>query len=285
MLKRGDSGQVAVEQALVMPLMVFLVLGIVQLTMMQQARIMTEYAAYVAARTGVVWNGDPDKMETAATLALIPTLGRSDDFTNYVKTGVKFGLAEEGGKLAGKLGNSIISGLNLSGGTAKGVNNLTRALTMVAVTIVNPKPDDFKKDIAKHLNGKQIDFDDIRKDAIQANLLSIHVRFFYPLRIPLANWMIQEMWFEAVGGSQKLYKSLPLGIHVPGMRSSPGFIATGVSSTAVEAMALAKDHSDDMIVIAAAKAIKNIYLFPINAYYTMRMQSNLYLKNVKAAAE
>ena len=47
---REESGQVAVEAALIMPLMVFMALGIIQLTMIQHAKLMTEYAAYQAAR-------------------------------------------------------------------------------------------------------------------------------------------------------------------------------------------------------------------------------------------
>ena len=58
-----------VESAIVMPLMVFIILGVIQLSMIQHARIMTEYAAYNAARAGIVWNGDPWVMENAAIIS------------------------------------------------------------------------------------------------------------------------------------------------------------------------------------------------------------------------
>ncbi|RMG18026.1 MAG: pilus assembly protein, partial [Deltaproteobacteria bacterium] len=73
----SERGQVIVEQAIILPVMVFLILGIVQLAMIQHARICTEYAAFNAARAGIVYNGDPDMMERAAFLSLMPTYGRS----------------------------------------------------------------------------------------------------------------------------------------------------------------------------------------------------------------
>lgn len=69
----GESGQALVESALVMPLMIFFILGIVQLGMLQHAKIMTEYAAFNAARAGIVWNADPFVMQNAAIISLLPT--------------------------------------------------------------------------------------------------------------------------------------------------------------------------------------------------------------------
>lgn len=69
----GEQGQALVETAIVMPLVVFLILGLIQLTMLQHAKIMTEFAAYSAARTGIVWNADRFRMENAALIALLPT--------------------------------------------------------------------------------------------------------------------------------------------------------------------------------------------------------------------
>jgi hypothetical protein len=82
----GTRGQAAIESALVLPLVLFLVLGIVQLALMQQARLMTDYAAYQAARAGVVWSGNNERMRDAATFALLPTLGRSDDWSHLSPT-------------------------------------------------------------------------------------------------------------------------------------------------------------------------------------------------------
>ena len=72
-LRRDQSGQALVESAIVMPLMVFFILAIIQLAMVQHARIMTEYAAFNAARSGIVWNADRFIMENAAIMSLLPT--------------------------------------------------------------------------------------------------------------------------------------------------------------------------------------------------------------------
>src|SRR5258705_9102744 len=69
-----ERGQAAIETALVMPLMIFFTLGIIQLAMVQQARLMTEYAAYQAARAGIVWNANNERMHDAAVFALLPTM-------------------------------------------------------------------------------------------------------------------------------------------------------------------------------------------------------------------
>ncbi|HEY0840991.1 MAG TPA: TadE/TadG family type IV pilus assembly protein, partial [Vulgatibacter sp.] len=69
----NQRGQVAVETAIVLPLFLACLLGLLQLALLQQARLLTEYAAYQAARAGIVWNGDPGVMKDAAIFALAPT--------------------------------------------------------------------------------------------------------------------------------------------------------------------------------------------------------------------
>jgi hypothetical protein len=71
---RPQRGQAMVESAIVFPILIFTVLGIIQLTLVHQARIMLEYAAFSAARAGAVWNADPAVMESAAVFALLPTM-------------------------------------------------------------------------------------------------------------------------------------------------------------------------------------------------------------------
>src|SRR5207248_11354223 len=85
-----QEGQAVVEAAIVLPAIVFLLLPTIQLTQLQQARIMAEYAAFSAARSGIVLNGDPTKMQEAAIIAVLPTFGRTDNFTELGKTLVKF---------------------------------------------------------------------------------------------------------------------------------------------------------------------------------------------------
>src|SRR3954447_21437008 len=74
---RNRRGQVAVEGALAAPAVVMLGLGIVQLGLVQQARLLAQYAAFAAARAGVVWGAGDARMHDAAMLVLLPLLGRA----------------------------------------------------------------------------------------------------------------------------------------------------------------------------------------------------------------
>lgn len=71
-------GQAAIESALTLPLVVFMALGTLQLFLMLQARILTEYAAYQATRSGSMRHGDCGPMTDAALLALLPSVTRTD---------------------------------------------------------------------------------------------------------------------------------------------------------------------------------------------------------------
>jgi hypothetical protein len=69
-----ERGQAAVETALTLPMMLFALLGILQLTLAYHARILTEYAAFKAARAGSVYRADCRRMQQAALMALIPSM-------------------------------------------------------------------------------------------------------------------------------------------------------------------------------------------------------------------
>src|SRR5436853_4150060 len=74
----SGRGQVAVEAALSLPLVALLGLGAVQLGLVQQARLLESYAAFAAARVGVVWGASNARMHDAALLVLLPLLGRAE---------------------------------------------------------------------------------------------------------------------------------------------------------------------------------------------------------------
>ncbi len=95
---RSQSGQALVETAITMPLFVFLMLGLLQLSLMNQARYMAKYAAYKAARAGSIHNASRQKMENAALGVLMPFVGNAV-YDTFYKTDTKvsystsFGLA------------------------------------------------------------------------------------------------------------------------------------------------------------------------------------------------
>src|SRR5688572_21761618 len=73
-----NHGQAAVESALTLPLVVFMALVALQLFLMLQARVLTEYAAYQATRAGAMRHGDCGPMTDQALLALLPSVTRTD---------------------------------------------------------------------------------------------------------------------------------------------------------------------------------------------------------------
>lgn len=72
--RRNDRGQAAIESALTVPLVVFMVLGTLQLFLLLQAKVMAQYAVYQAVRTGSVTHGRCDVMTHAALLVLVPAI-------------------------------------------------------------------------------------------------------------------------------------------------------------------------------------------------------------------
>jgi hypothetical protein len=77
-----ESGQAAVESALTLPLIVFLILGTIQLFMMLQGRLMAQYGVYKAVRVGSVNQGSCLAMTHAALAAVLPTITRTDTPAN-----------------------------------------------------------------------------------------------------------------------------------------------------------------------------------------------------------
>jgi hypothetical protein len=99
---RDQAGQVEVETAVVLPMVVFLLLGLLQMGLIQQARMFAEYAAYKAVRTGALNNMDRTKMERAAVAAALPVLswgnsgtevmGKTHSATDWTKKYLRLGL-------------------------------------------------------------------------------------------------------------------------------------------------------------------------------------------------
>src|SRR3954471_22493208 len=92
----GESGQAMVEAAFVLPLTVVLILCTIQLTQLQQARVLVEYAAFNAARAGIVQNGNAGSdgtagpMHDAAALSLLSGQGPTDGLPALARTWAAF---------------------------------------------------------------------------------------------------------------------------------------------------------------------------------------------------
>lgn len=255
----STRGQATVEQAIIMPMMVFLVLGIIQMGTMQQARLMTEYAAYRAARAGIVNGGDCTIMRNAATIALLPTFeDRVDDVARAIA--------------ASKL---YLSSVNTETGKATaGLKSryMPAALDRVRVEVMNPRRGQLSSIFSSYgIQGRELDWDDVRNGAVvEANLLSVRVTTFYELRIPFANFLIHS-WYVGFSQLDKVTGGVLFASpHVKGTKMPATQMLEG------QALTLGKNDQEksDFKKIAALAATGR-YVMPLKATYSMRMQSNL----------
>lgn len=256
-----ESGQVAVEAALVMPLFVFLILGILQLGLIAQARVMAKYAAYRAARVGAMNNADPKAIEAAAIFHLLPVLVDSKDLIQPTSTS---------DDVVKKFSNHMAADNKLPGGA-----QLVKAVICSPLKGdldgggTKPMPDGASGQQARGGQGTnaEVDFDDPANQSFPAAYvkdagavrrfkrlrLAVQVQLLYRMPIPFANWVIVNSY---------------LGVNLPSVLMMPG---KGVTERAK------KGQVEDVINAAKDKA----YVLPINVSYSMRMQSNLFLGRFK----
>ncbi len=164
-----------VESALTLPLMVFLILGMLQLFLMMQGRLMAEYAAFRATRVGSVRHGDCQAMTHAAILALMPT------FHSFLGGG-------SGGTPAEKLAQAFAARRDNryagNAGSANRVQALDGNHTGAIVWIIRDSP----------LAGAVPD-EDLRFDQYDAGIARLETRlvYWFPLKVPFANWVIARL--------------------------------------------------------------------------------------------
>jgi hypothetical protein len=155
---------------LTLPLTVFLILGILQLFLMLQARIMAEYAAFRATRAGSVRHGSCEAMTDAAILGVLPT------FHSFLaRNGMGLSAGQRLGQAFGRRkGNAYTA--SMDGGH-----------TGAIVWIIRDSPVVFP-------GREDSDWDEPRTpDEIDATRLETRLVFWFPLKIPFANWVISRM--------------------------------------------------------------------------------------------
>lgn len=234
--QRSDSGQAAVESAIVLPLYVFLILGILQLGMMHQARLMTKYAAYKAVRAGALHNANVGVMEKAALAVLLPMI------------------SERGGAGGAEIIKPVNSASKFMTKFAQFSTNKmfdANGLKYAQVTICGPTTKETKK------SSGEVAFDDgsptgAEWEASENSKLRIQVTFNYRLPIPFADYVI-----VAASRNQEVPFVLRMGKKDSGQPTS----------------------SDKYWQLAQ----QGLYVLPIRATYTMRMQSNIYASNLPSS--
>lgn len=295
----GQGGQATVESAIILPLMIFMILGIIQLTMLQQAQLMTEYAAFSACRAGIVYNGDHAKMEGAARVSLAPTVVKSSLYPGLVNGGIRqgdTGLADLGLHIeAMRLADAASGALGIP---------------LIRIDTVHPNASEFGAVASLGPSQNELEFDDVgyykgnsaggQKDGFFGNesyrkalQLTIRVRYLYEMRIPFADWIIQTCWLAALAPSY-LQVTGALGRESAGVAGlgaknavNGGNNSTTTDELAAAAAVISPGAGNGKPIVSKFDFAKLVlarqngwYLFPLSASYTMRMQSNFYRKHL-----
>ncbi len=296
-------GQAILEAVLVLPLFILMVLGIVQLTQLEQARTMTEYAAFSAARAGIVWNGSNERMRDAALVALLPTFGRTDSAPELERSWLRQKASDE--ELAalpwGAPGPRSISGTSLDGMVRvdtvapAGAEALGRAWNL-------PGAGDWQEldfdaaytypeapGLSQHFHSFERPgaLDEGQEKYRRANVLRIRVRYWYELRIPVANWLVFLCWYASQAGA-----SLRGAIDRPTLDVSANAVNPASNLEGLEQLAagithrrgLPSAHPSEMALLwrlstgraSTGGGQARRFFIPLSATYSMRMHSNFY---------
>lgn len=261
---RGESGQVAVETALIIPLFIFLILGILQLGMIAQTRVMAKYAAYRAARVGAMHHASQDAMNAAAIFHLLPVLvGESETILPTSSTS----------DILSKYNRAMVENQNRSADGRRLVQVVICGPTLgelrgTASGEASPLPAGSQRALHGLGSNNEVDFDDpeLALPAMNAQTgegmrrynrlrLRVQLQLLYRMPIPFANWIMTRSY---------LGLSLPSVLMMTRQSSPSTPKTTGTQLKAVSEL-----------------ATRRIYTLPINVSYAMRMQSNLFLNKFK----
>jgi hypothetical protein len=256
----GEGGASLVETALTLPLFVFLVAGTLQLAMIQHAAVMTEYAAFQAARAGIVHRAQTAPMQRAACQSLLPTLA---------------------GSIYGRTANDVaVEGRLLPDDTAG-----WRGLADAFCTDPTQNPLGLQVLRVQSNRGRlsQNDFDAI-EGGPPNTLLTVRVLYFYPMHIPFVNGLIQAAAFAArsgtlLSGAIDRPKEGEGGTIVGdagggGEEAARGAVGAG-DYRSVDPQLPPLMTEEDLAALKGQAAQGRLYLVPLVATYTMRMQSNV----------
>jgi hypothetical protein len=288
-----------------MPLMIFSVLGLVQLTSIQHAKILTEYAAFNAARAGIVWNGSQERMHDAAAWSLLGTAGRTDSWSAAAATWARFQLKD---RLFRELPWNSPVPATVNGSPLRG---------LIRIDTLNPSgflEYDSIWNLRGGRNWQELEFDgpgaypespvlerffprfynrkipEPEQDTYRdATVLTIRVRYWYELKTPFANWLVFLCWYAANAG-------LPLrgGVERPtlapaGMLNAEANVEalaplgrgishqSGYSSVYPSEMTMLWSLANGRIRLADGRQGRRVFM-PLTATYSMRMQSNFHRK-------
>jgi len=177
----STAGQVEVETAIVLPMVVFLLLGLLQMGLLQQARLFAEYAAYKAVRTGTLYNLEMGDMERAAVAAALPVL-------SY-----------------GKSGGEVLS---ITSTPSKWVKKYAYLMSIMMfdalgmkyaeVVLCGPLRNDVPGTYSAEGDGNVVPFDnpEVAGGTGKGTHIRLELTLNYRLVIPFADYVIHRMWLN-----------------------------------------------------------------------------------------
>jgi hypothetical protein len=234
----AESGQAAVETAITLPLTLFMVLGGLQLFMMMQGRLIAHYALFRAARAGSLNYGDCDRMRDSAIAALLPAFAKT---RNPAELGAEFlKLRTNGFKYQSTWINPFNGAVIWLG---RDLDQIAPGNNAQLATV----EDSFDTPLGGIAN--------IGGGAGGYTLVSKMV-FWYPLKVPFANWVISRIVLAA-WGVQNYTAANPL---LP-------------TQTANWQQETPPPVSNLVITEMKTRAANKEYVFPITAHYSMRMMT------------
>ncbi|MBL8955279.1 MAG: pilus assembly protein [Myxococcaceae bacterium] len=231
-----ESGQAAVEAALTLPLTLFLFLMVLQLFLMAHGRIAAQLAAYGATRVGSTNHGHCGRMTHAALLSVLPAVQA------FMSPGLGGTAGDKVASLFSRVRDNRYDQTFSDGGSS------TRYAGSI-VWLIREQP---LAGSVRALGAQDLEFDDDRAPM----RLETRLVFWYPLKVPFANWVMSRMW-HAQHGLQAFDAQnplLPVGAARWSERSTYALQAAVASET-------------------LARALRGELVFPIETSWTMRMMT------------
>lgn len=284
-----------------MPFLLFVFLCLLQILFIAHARVLLDYAAFNAARAGVVHNGNRAVMRNAALFSMLPAFGRVDTPKHALDTWTKV-------KAWALVGNLVDEGTHAVEGFLNGITDNKVSFTgmfpdvsVVSVEILNPSAADFKDvhgnsieeidlDLAARLDEGEVD-----PNAIRKTRLTIRVQWLYMMRVPLANQLLYRLFMIGSFMRGQLQKAqwqnwydvrMKNGDEVDKAIKDADYAAFDLTKWPNGPAAIVRDQ----LMFQALKRLPDItddlgagrvYLMPLYAVMSMPMESNLYLRFVK----
>ena len=175
-MARAQGGQAAIEYIIIFPMLIMLLFGAIQWSLIYQARAVLDHATLLAARNGALYNGNKDEMKKALSAGLAPLFASEASDTGYIK--------------------------------AKGIAVIeVNTPFIVSLKVVNPTSDaftDFGKPRLDGNAGNEIPNDTLQyrttspggasKISIQdANILHLRVTYCYRMYVPVVGFVVNAV--------------------------------------------------------------------------------------------